>query len=220
MTQTHPSQRDTEEGGRRGKRTLALVTALLLSCCLSEEQVKKQSFFFFSCRPLSLSVCLSLSHPSFSASLPLCALWNRSSIVAASERLLWHLSEGRKAGGQNSPNKEIEQEKGKKGCGWRPLFFSSSFTKHLSPPSLSHTHTHTHPLLPTPCSFRLPQTKEAWLSQCAPSVSPAHFISALYLLLLREHTHTHYSRVCVGVCVWEFVRVVLVVGVEEAVYIC
>lgn len=139
MTQLCPSQRREK---REENRTLALVTAALFSC-LSEAQVKRQPFFLF--MPPSLS--------SLFLSPPLSSLRNRSSIVAASERLLWHLSERRRrrtrgGGGEtkHTPNKEIEQEKGKKGCVWRPLFFFLLFLHRVHPPL--HTPTHPHPFLP------------------------------------------------------------------------
>lgn len=71
---------------------------------------------------------------------------------------------------------------------------------------------------PPPRSFRLAQTKEARLLQCALSFSPAHFISSLHSPLLLESTHV--SAACVCVCVYTRVCasfmefVIVVVGVS------
>ena len=94
-------------------------------------------------------------------------------------------------------------------------FFFSSLFLHRVPPLHTHTHTHTHTLL-SPCSFRLAHTKEARLSQCALSFSPAHFISSLHSLPLLESTHVHTTHVCacVPVCFMEFVMAV------AGVYVC
>lgn len=70
------------------------------------------------------------------------------------------------------------------------------------------------PLAPLqPCSFRLAQTKEALLSQCLRSFSPAHFISSLHSRTLLESTHVCAAYVCACVCFTEFV---VLVGV----YVC
>lgn len=82
----------------------------------------------------------------------------------------------------------------------KAMFFSSSSTT----PSLSPLH---------PCSFRLAQTKEAPLSQCIRSFSPAHFISSLHSQRLLESTHVCAAYVCACVCFMEFVMVV-------GVYVC
>lgn len=82
MTQAHPSQRDTEEGERRGKQTLALVTVLpFYPAAFQKSRLKSSPFSFFSCLPLSLSL--------IPLSLPL-------SLFALSEtgRLLWQLAKG------------------------------------------------------------------------------------------------------------------------------
>lgn len=73
---------------------------------------------------------------------------------------------------------------------------------------------HKPPLTPLhPCSFRLAQTKEALLSQCIRSFSPAHFISSLHSRRLLESTHVCTAYVCACVCFMEFVMVV-------GVYVC
>lgn len=138
------------------------------------------------------------SHPSFPPPL----------LLSETGRLLWQQAKGysgiyqRGGGGggdvrgektKHTPNKEIEQEKEKKGCIWRPLFFF-----------------HKAPLLySSPCSFRVAQTKEARLAQCAPSSSPAHFKPphSIYCCFLRAPA----SALCV--CFQELVMVMVGLGV-------
>lgn len=82
----------------------------------------------------------------------------------------------------------------------KAMFFF--FVLHNPPPTPLHS-----------CSFRLAQTKEALLSQCIRSFSPAHFISSLHSRRLLESTHVCTAYVCACVCFMEFVMVV-------GVYVC
>lgn len=97
----------------------------------------------------------------------------------------------------------------------KATFFFSPLSSQSPPPP---PHTHPPTPFPPPCSFRLAHTKEARLSQCALSFSPAHFISSLHSLPLLESTHVRTTHVCAcvhaRVCFMEFVMAVV------GVYVC
>lgn len=147
--------------------------------CFSEAQVKRQLFLFFMPPSLSsLALALRLSETGR-------LLWRpeRKATVAFIKVEGRRRRRTRKT--KHSPNKEIEQEKREERMCMKATFFSPFLYK--VPPATP----------PHPCSFRLVQTKEARLSQCALSFSPAHFISSRHSLLLLESTHVRTTYVCV-----------------------